>query len=418
MTKTLLQNMPTRNKAIGMAKMKVIGVGDVGCDIIDRIIRIGLTGVDFIAMNTDAKALALSEAPTHILLGEKLTAGLGVGINSELAFKAAEESRHMIEEAVAGADMALIIVGMGGGTGTGSVPIVAEVARESEALTVALVTEPFSFEGEHRVKVAKDGIQKLSAKVDTLVIIRNDRLLEPSDTKMSADHAFGIASDTLFQATRAICEITTMRAIVSVDFSDIKIVMKDAGLAFVSTGRGSGRNRAVKAAKAALTSSLIDAPISEAKGLLFNITGGSSLTLFECNEAAEIISQVVDPKANVIFSVVFNPEMHDEVNITIIAMGFSNQHGKKSLGLEKLVGEIIEFQEGKAFWEANRQKLLDKYEGKYIAILNREVVDTDDDFSILAERVYSRYGYKDIYMPKVERKRTILHVPTPQIKRR
>lgn len=413
MTKTLLQNMPTRNKTIGIAKMKVIGVGDVGCDIIDKIMRIGLTGVDFIAMNTDAQALALSEAPSRILLGEKLTAGLGVRSDSELASKAAEESRHTIEEAVAGADMVLIIVGMGGGTGTGGIPIVAEVAKESEALTVALVTEPFSFEGEYRVKVAKDGIQKLSAKVDTLVIIRNDRLLELSDTKMSADHAFGIASDTLLQVTQAICAVTTMRAMISVDFNDIKSVMKDAGLAFASMGRGSGSNRAGKAAKAALTSPLIDVPINEAKSILFNITGGSSLTLFECNDAAEIISQVVDPKANVIFGVVFDPEMNDEVDITIIAMGFSNQHGKKPLGLEELVSEIIGFQEGKAFFEANQQKLLDKYEGKYIAILNREVVDTDDDFSILAERVYSRYGYKDIYMPKVERKRTILHIPTP-----
>jgi cell division protein FtsZ len=418
MTKTLLMSRPTRNKTIRIAKMKVVGVGDVGCSIINRMMCKGLIGVDFIAMNTDAPALALSEAPTRILLGEKLAGGLGIGNKPKLAFKAAEESRHAIEEAVAGADIVLIIAGMGGGTGTGGIPIVAEVAKESGILTIALVTEPFSFEGEYRLKVAEEGIQKLSDKVDTLIIIRNDRLLELSNVKMSADHAFEIASETLFQVTRAICEITTTRGLINLDLADINVVMKDAGLALASIGRGSGQDRAIETAKAALTSPLIDVPINEAKGILLNITGGSSLTLFECNEAAQIISQAVDPRANIIFGVVFDTEMNDEINVTIIATGFGNQHGKEPLGVSELVTEIIRFQKARAFFEANRQELLAKYEGKHIAILNGKVVGADDDFSTLAEGVYNRYGYKDIYMPKIKKERTILHIPTPQIKRK
>lgn len=419
MTSTLLMSMPISSKAKGVAKMKVVGIGHAGCGIINRMMSRGLTGVDFIAMDTDTQALALNKAPTRILLGEKLARGLGVSSDPEFAFKAAHESRHAIEEAIAGADVVLITVGMGGGTGTGSIPIVAEVARESDALTVALVTKPFSFEGQYRAKVAEDGIQKLSNKVDTLIIIQNDHLLELYDNKVSVDRAFEIANDTLFQAIQAICGVTmTSPGTINLDFTDIEAIMKHAGFAFVSLGRGSGRNRAVEAAKAALASPLIDVPISEAKGVLLSITGGSGLTLFECNEVAQVISQAVAPNANIIFGIAFDPEMGDDIIVTIIAMGFSSWYGRKAVGLGKLVREIAGFEEAKGFFEAKREKLLEKYGGSYIAILEGEVADADDDFSTLAERVYSRYGYKDIYMPKVERERAILHIPTPQIKRK
>jgi len=419
MTQTLLVGMPTKSKAEGTARMKVVGIGDAGCDIINRVMRKGLVGVDFIAMNTDAQALVLLEAPNRILLGEKLTKGLGVDGNPELAFEATEESRHAIEEAIVGAEVVLVIAGMGGGTGTGGIPVVAEIARASGCLTIAVVTKPFSFEGGHRAEVAERGIFSLSSKVDTLIIVPNDRLLNICDTTATVDQGFKIASDALFQATQAICEVTVSSpGAISVEFADIKALMKDAGLGHMSVGKSSGQNRAVEAAKTALTSPLIDIPINEASSVLFNIKGGSSLTLLECNEAAQVISRAVDPNANIVFGVVFDPEMNDEVNITIIAMRFSNRHGEELLGLRGFLSEITGFQEAKAFFEANHKKLLAKYEGKYIAILNREVMDVDDYFSLLAERVYNRYSYRDIYMPKVERRKTILHIPTPQVMRK
>ena len=419
MAETLVASRLTTNKAEAIGSMKVIGIGDAGCNIINQTIYKGLTGVDFININTDAQTLALSEAPTRILLGEKLATGLGVGGDPKLAFKAAEESRHTIENAVFGADVVLIVAGMGGATGTGATPVIAEIAKESGSLTIALITEPFSFEGEHRVEVAKEGIQRLSTGVDTLVIIRNDLLLRSGDTTRSVDNIFTVVNEILLRGVRAIYEATvSIPGLIKLDFADIRSVLKDAGPARISFGKGSGENRAVNAAKSALSSPLMDIPVNEAKCLLFNITGGQSLTLFECNEAAQVISHAVAPDATIVFGVAFDPAMNNEVDVTIIAAGLSRQYAYELLGLEGLLTEIIEFQEAKAFFEANRRKLLDKYEGKYIAILNRGIIDADDDFSLLAERVYSRYGYKDIYLPKVERKRTILHVPTPQVKKR
>jgi cell division protein FtsZ len=418
MAETRVVNQLTKSEAKAMGSMKVIGIGDAGCNIINQAIYKGLTGVDFININTDAQALALSEAPTRILLGEKLATGLGIGGDPELAFKAAEESRHTIEGAVLGADVVLIVAGMGGATGTGATPVVAEIAKESGSLTIALITEPFSFEGEHRVEVAKEGIQKLSTRVDTLVIIRNDLLLRSCDATKSVDDTFRMVNEILLRGVRAIYETTvSIPGLIKLDFADIRSVLEDAGPARISFGKGSGENRAVNAATSALSSPLMDIPVNEAKRLLFNITGGPSLTLFECNEAAQVISHAVDPDATIVFGVAFDPAMNNEVDVTIVAAGLSRQHAYELLGLLGLLSEIIEFQEAKAFFEANRRKLLDNYEGKYIAILNGEVIDVDADFSLLAERVYSHHGYKDIYLPKVERKGTILHVPTPQVKK-
>jgi cell division protein FtsZ len=418
MVETLVASRLRKSEVEAIGRMKVIGIGDAGCNIINQTMCKGLTGVDFININTDARALALSEAPTRILLGEKLATGSGVGGDPKLAFKAAEENRHTIESAVLGADVVLIVAGMGGATGTGVTPVVAEIAKESGSLTIALITEPFSFEGEHRVEVAKEGIQRLSTRVDTLVIIRNDLLLRAYDTTKSVDDIFRMVNEILLRGVRVIYEATvSIPGLIKLDFADIRSVLKDAGPARISFGKGSGDNRAVNAAKSALSTPLMDIPVNEAKCLLFNITGGPSLTLFECNEAAQVIGHVVAPDATIVFGVAFDPAMNNEVDVTIVAAGLSRQHAYELLGLGGLLTEIMEFQEAKAFFEANRRKLLDKYEGKCVAILNREVIDADDDFSLLAERVYSRYGYKDIYMPKVEKKRTILHIPTPRVKK-
>ena len=310
------------------ARIKAIGIGGGGSNAITRMVREEIKGVDFIAMNTDGQALALAEAPTRIQLGEKLTRGLGAGGDNKVGTKAAEESRDTVEELVRGADMVFVAAGMGGGTGTGGIPVVAEVAKQSGALTIAVVTKPFSFEGSHRGQVAEEGLLDLSNKVDTLIIIPNDRLLQLCDAKTSVDNAFRLADDALLLGVQAISEVVTIPGLINLDFADIKSVMKDAGPAWMSVGKASGQSRAAEAAKAALASPLLDVSVTGASGVLFNITGGPSLTLFECNEAAQVISEAVSPNANIVFGVVFDPKMDSEVRITVIATGFGKQWGK------------------------------------------------------------------------------------------
>jgi cell division protein FtsZ len=310
------------------ARIKAIGIGGGGCNAITRMVREEIKGVDFIAMNTDGQALALAEAPTRIQLGEKLTKGLGAGGDHKVGTKAAEESRDTIEDLFQGADMVFVAAGMGGGTGTGGIPVVAEVAKQTGALTIAVVTKPFSFEGAHRAQVAEEGLLDLSNKVDTLIIIPNDRLLQLCDAKTSVDNAFRLADDALLLGVQAISEVVTIPGLINLDFADIKSVMKDAGPAWMSVGKASGQSRAAEAAKAALASPLLDVSVTGAAGVLFNITGGPSLTLFECNEAAQVISQAVAPNANIVFGVVFDPKMDSEVRITVIATGFGKQWGK------------------------------------------------------------------------------------------
>ena len=318
------------------AKVKAIGIGGGGCNAITRMVRQGIKGVDFIAMNTDGQALALAETPTKIQLGERLTRGLGVGGDHKVGAKAAEESRQIIEELFESTDMVFITAGMGGGTGTGGIPVIAELAKQSGALTIAVVTKPFSFEGAHRSQVAEEGLVALTGKVDTLIIIPNDRLLQLCDAKTNVDSAFAFADDALRSGVKAISEVVTVPGLINLDFADVKSVMKDAGPAWMSVGKGSGQNRAAEAAKAALASPLLDVSITGAKGVLFNITGGSSLTLFECNEAAEVISHAVDPNANIIFGVVYDPKMDSELQLTIIATGFTSQYGKGVTNAEEL----------------------------------------------------------------------------------
>lgn len=318
------------------ARIKAIGVGGAGSNAITRMVREGIKGVDFIAMNTDGQALALAEAPTRIQLGEKLTRGLGAGGDHKVGSKAAEESRDIIEDIVQGVDMVFIAAGMGGGTGTGGIPVVAEVAKQSGALTIAVVTKPFRFEGTHRAEVADEGLVNLSGKVDTLIIIPNDRLLQLCDAKTTVDSAFRLADDALLLGVQAISEVVTVPGLINLDFADIKSVMKDAGPAWMSVGKAGGQSRATEAAKAALASPLLDVSVNGATGVLFNITGGPSLTLFECNEAAQVISQAVDPNANIVFGVVFDPKMDSEVRITVIATGFARAQGKGIYSAEEL----------------------------------------------------------------------------------
>lgn len=323
------------------AKIKVIGLGGGGCNAITRMVQEEIRGVEFIAMNTDAQALAITEAPTRIQLGEKLTKGLGVGGDYVLGQKSAEENRDEIKEIVTGSDMVFITCGMGGGTGTGAAPTVAEVAKHSGALTIAVVTKPFAFEGSRRCQVADEGIKNLLSKVDTLIIIPNDRLLSLCDEKTGVDNAFKLADDVLRHGVQAISEVITVPGLINLDFADVKAIMKDAGPAWMSIGVASGKNRAVEAAKEALSSPLLDVSVGGSRGVLFNVVGGSSLTLFEVNEAAAVIKEAVDPEANIIFGVAHDPNMDNEVQITLIATGFASKTGMTEAGQEDEVTQFL-----------------------------------------------------------------------------
>jgi len=316
------------------ARIKVIGLGGGGCNAITRMVREQIRGVEFIGMNTDAQALSVTEAPIRVQLGEKLTRGLGVGGDHNVGQKAAEETRDEIKELLTGADMVFITCGMGGGTGTGAAPVVAEVSKQTGALTIAVVTKPFTFEGTHRNEVADDGIVRLLGKVDTLIIIPNDRLLDLCDSKTAVDNAFKMADDVLRHGVQAIAEVITVPGLINLDFADVKTVMQDAGPAWMSIGFGASKNRAVDAAKEALASPLLDVSIAGAKGVLFNVAGGTGLTLFEVNEAADVIKEAVDPTANIIFGVVQDPSMGDEMRITLIATGFASKLGMAGVSRE------------------------------------------------------------------------------------
>ncbi|MFC1958748.1 cell division protein FtsZ [Chloroflexota bacterium] len=327
--------------AINPAKIKVIGLGGGGCNAITRMVQEDIQGVEFIAMNTDSQAMALTEAPIRIQLGERITRGLGVGGDHTLGQKAAEESRDELKEVISGADMVFITAGMGGGTGTGAAPTIAEIAKQSGALTIAVVTKPFAFEGANRCKVAEEGIINLLDKVDTLIIIPNDRLLDLCDQKTGVDSAFRLADDVLRHGVQAISDVITVPGLINLDFADVKAVMKDAGPAWMSIGRGSGQNRAVDAAREALASPLLDVSAGGSMGVLFNVVGGSNLSLFEVNEAAEVIRQAVDPEANIIFGVAHDPSMDKEIKITIIATGFVTKQGLAGIGKDEELTKFL-----------------------------------------------------------------------------
>ncbi len=318
------------------AKIKVIGMGGGGSNAITRMVRDEIRGVEFIAMNTDAQALAITEAPVRFQLGERVTRGLGAGGDPSIGTKAAEESRDEIAQVVAGADMVFVAAGMGGGTGTGSIPVVAEVAKKSGALTIAIVTKPFSFEGRHRMRNAEEGIAKLTGKCDTVIIIPNDRLLALCDRQTSVENAFRKADEVLRHGVQAISEVITVPGMINLDFADVRAIMKDAGPAWMSIGTGTGASRAVDAAKDALASPLLDVSVKGAKGVLFNITGSDNLTIHEVNQAAEIIRSAVDPGANIIFGVRRDEKMDKEIKITLVATGFASASSMENMGDEEV----------------------------------------------------------------------------------
>lgn len=308
-----------------VAKIKVIGVGGGGCNAVNRMIASGVAGIEFWSVNTDAQALSNIAINQSLQIGQKLTRGLGAGGNPAIGQKAAEESRDEVAAALEGSDLVFITAGMGGGTGTGAAPIVAEVAKEVGALTVGVVTRPFTFEGKRRTHQADEGIAALQTRVDTLIIIPNDKLLSVISEQTPVQEAFRVADDILRQGVQGISDIITIPGLVNVDFADVRAVMADAGSALMGIGIGSGKSRAREAATAAISSPLLESSIDGAKGVVFNITGGHDLTLHEVNAAAEIIYEAVDPNANIIFGAVLDERVQGEVRITVIATGFTGE---------------------------------------------------------------------------------------------
>lgn len=325
------------------ACIKVIGVGGGGNNAVNRMISAGLKGVDFIAVNTDAQALKSAQAPTRLQIGAKLTKGLGAGADPDIGSRAAEESREEIANALRGADMVFVTAGMGGGTGTGAAPIVAEVAREMGALTVGVVTKPFTFEGRKRMNQAEKGIQNLKEKVDTLITIPNDRLLQVVDKKTSLMEAFRTADDVLRQGVQGISDLIAVPGLINLDFADVRTIMSNTGSALMGIGVARGESRAADAARAAISSPLLETSIEGARGVLLNITGGADLGLMEVNEAAEIIAQSADPEANIIFGAVIDDSITDEIRVTVIATGFGDSDftgwGRRKAG-QPQVGEV------------------------------------------------------------------------------
>ncbi|MCE4987344.1 cell division protein FtsZ [Staphylococcus haemolyticus] len=308
-----------------LATLKVIGVGGGGNNAVNRMIDHGMNNVEFIAINTDGQALNLSKAESKIQIGEKLTRGLGAGANPEIGKKAAEESREQIEDAIQGADMVFVTAGMGGGTGTGAAPVVAKIAKEMGALTVGVVTRPFGFEGRKRSTQAAAGVESMKAAVDTLIVIPNDRLLDIVDKSTPMMEAFKEADNVLRQGVQGISDLIAVSGEVNLDFADVKTIMSNQGSALMGIGVSSGENRAVEAAKKAISSPLLETSIVGAQGVLMNITGGESLSLFEAQEAADIVQDAADEDVNMIFGTVINPELQDEIVVTVIATGFEDK---------------------------------------------------------------------------------------------
>ena len=310
------------------ATIRVIGLGGSGGSALGRMINSKLRGVDFVAINTDAQALAHNESPIKIQIGKDTTRGLGAGADPEIGRKAIEENKEEVYEALKGSDMVFVTCGMGGGTGTGAAPFVAEIAKELGALTVGVVTKPFSFEGQRRKRIAETGISEMKDKVDTLITIPNDRLLQVIDKKTSLFEAFGVVDDVLRQGVQGIADLITLHGIINVDFADVKAIMADAGSALMGIGHGTGDNRAIEAARAAIDSPLLELSIDGAKGILFNITGGPDLGMYEIDEAAKAITEAADADANIIFGAIIDEAMQGEVKITVIATGFESEHAK------------------------------------------------------------------------------------------
>ena len=317
--------MPLRSDSENFALIRVIGVGGGGSNAVNRMIRAEMMGVEFIACNTDAQALLQSDAPHKIRIGDKITKGLGAGGDSTIGERAADEDRDKISDALQDSDMVFITAGLGGGTGSGAAPVIAEIAKEAGALTIGVVTKPFGFEGNRRKLIAEKASEELKAKVDTLITIPNDRLRDVVQKNTSILDAFRVVDDVLRQGVQGISDIITVPGLINLDFADVRAIMRDAGSALMGIGRASGENRAVEAARQAVASPLLEVNIAGAQGILYNITGSSNLSLWEVQEAAEEIRAAADPEANIIFGASFNERLGDEVMITVIATGFDGR---------------------------------------------------------------------------------------------
>ena len=316
----------------GTATIKVIGVGGAGNNAVNRMLDLGIKNVDFIAVNTDRQALQKSKANTKIQIGEKITRGLGAGANPDIGAQSAEESKQELTEVLRGADMVFVTAGMGGGTGTGAAPTVAGLAKEMGILTIGVVTKPFTFEGKKRLAQAERGIESLKGKVDTLIVIPNDKLLQVIDRKTSMAEAFMMADDILRQGVQGISDLITVTGAINLDFADVKTIMQNTGMAHMGIGFASGENKAEDAAKQAIQSPLLETTIEGARGVIINVTGGIDLGLQEVNTAAELIQRSVDPEANIIFGTVVDESMNDEIQITVIATGFEDQNEVSGVG--------------------------------------------------------------------------------------
>lgn len=328
----------------GTATIKVIGVGGGGTNAVNRMVDSGIRGVEFVAVNTDRQALLLSKAASKIQIGEKITRGLGAGANPDIGAQAAEESKSEITEALRGADMVFVTAGMGGGTGTGAAPIVAACAKEMGILTIGVVTKPFTFEGKKRLSQADRGIESLKSKVDTLVVIPNDKLLQVIDRKTSIVEAFKMADDVLRQGVQGISDLIAVPGLVNLDFADVKTIMLNTGMAHMGIGRASGESRAEEAAKQAVQSPMLETSIEGARGVIINITGGTNLGLHEVNTAAELVQRSVDPEANIIFGAVIDETLEEDIVITVIATGFEDDERNKlgSMPVNKIVDKALE----------------------------------------------------------------------------
>ena len=334
-----MTNNNTPNQIESFARIKVVGVGGGGCNAVDRMINEGLQGVDFVAVNTDAQALMLSKASIRVRIGEKLTRGLGSGGDPEVGRKATEESAEELYNVLKGSDMVFITAGMGGGTGTGGAPTVAQIAKEVGSLTIGVVTRPFTFEGSRRIQSAEGGITRLKEQADTLIVIPNDRLLQIVDKRANLQTAFRMADDVLRQGVQGISELITVPGLINLDFADVRTIMSEGGAALMAVGSAKGEDAARIAAEQAISSQLLDITIDGARGILFNVTGGPDLTLFDVNQAAAIIKETAHPDVNLIFGAVIDPTMEDAVRITVIATGFERTGMPRKLSVQTVVSE-------------------------------------------------------------------------------
>ncbi len=371
-----------------VVNIKVIGVGGGGNNVVNRMVRTGTKGVDFIAVNTDKQALEVSAATYKIQIGEKLTNGQGAGSNPEIGRKSAEESRSQIAKALEDADMVFITAGMGGGTGTGAAPIVADIAKEMGILTVGVVTKPFRFEGMRRMKQADGGINELRSKVDSLVIIPNERLKLATDQKITMLNAFEIADDVLQQAVQSISDLIKNTGFINLDFADVSAVMKDAGRAHMGVGRAAGKNKAEEAAQMAISSPLLETSINGAKGVLINVTGSIDIGLEEVEVAANLVQEAAHPEANIIFGAAFDDTLEDELRVTVIATGFDEKEETPAMSSQPFTNASAKVEERKAEVAAPIVQETVNRTPEPVPELERPTV-SDDDWDIL-ERIFSR----------------------------